>query len=160
MLADASREERGRQAARPTGDCPQTWLGRWSAWPGEPSEVGKLAVLHHRLQVNEVSAQRRFHNFTNYRLRLLLHCGVRWQTHRTARLQGRSPRLVAQSPAEVATTNARNAVAGHMAVRMETRDGLDLRGDQRLTRLRTDSNIRPSRTGPTMRTRSWITRPV
>ncbi len=36
-----------------------------------------------------------FRNFTNYRLRLLLHCGVRWQTHRTARLRGRFPRLVA-----------------------------------------------------------------
>jgi transposase len=36
-----------------------------------------------------------FRNFTNYRLRLLLHCGVRWQTHQTARLRGRSPNLVA-----------------------------------------------------------------
>jgi transposase len=36
-----------------------------------------------------------FRNFVNYRLRLLLHCGVRWQTHRTATLRGRSPRLVA-----------------------------------------------------------------
>jgi transposase len=36
-----------------------------------------------------------FRNFANYRLRLLLHCGVRWQTHRTARLRGRSPRFVA-----------------------------------------------------------------
>jgi transposase len=36
-----------------------------------------------------------FRNFTNYRLRLLLHCGVSWQTHRTARLRGRSPHLVA-----------------------------------------------------------------
>jgi transposase len=36
-----------------------------------------------------------FRNFANYRLRLLLHCGVRWQTHRTARLRGPSPRLVA-----------------------------------------------------------------
>jgi transposase len=35
-----------------------------------------------------------FRNFANYRLRLLLHCGVRWQTHRTARLRGRSLRLV------------------------------------------------------------------
>jgi hypothetical protein len=35
-----------------------------------------------------------FRNFANYRLRLLLHCGVRWQTHRTARLRGRSPRRV------------------------------------------------------------------
>jgi len=29
-----------------------------------------------------------FRNFANYRLRLLLHCGVTWQTHRTARLRG------------------------------------------------------------------------
>jgi transposase len=36
-----------------------------------------------------------FRNFANYRLRLLLHCGVTWQTHRTTRLRGRSPRLVA-----------------------------------------------------------------
>jgi transposase len=36
-----------------------------------------------------------FRNFANYRLRLLLHCGVRWQTHRTARPQDRSTRLVA-----------------------------------------------------------------
>jgi transposase len=36
-----------------------------------------------------------FRNFANYRLRLLLHCGVTWQTHRTARLRGHSPRFVA-----------------------------------------------------------------
>jgi transposase len=36
-----------------------------------------------------------FRNFDNYRLRLLLHCGVRWQTPQTARLRGRSPRLAA-----------------------------------------------------------------
>jgi transposase len=36
-----------------------------------------------------------FRNFTNYRLRLLLHCGVRWRTHQTASLRGRSVRLVA-----------------------------------------------------------------
>ena len=36
------------------------------------------------------------HGFRNFaRLRLLLHCGVTWQTHRTARLRGRSVRLVA-----------------------------------------------------------------
>jgi transposase len=38
-----------------------------------------------------------FRNFTNYRLRLLLHCGVRWQTHQTARLRRRSPGLMASS---------------------------------------------------------------
>jgi transposase len=39
-----------------------------------------------------------FRNFDNYRLRLLLHCGVRWQTHRTAGLRGHSPTLDASSP--------------------------------------------------------------
>ena len=36
-----------------------------------------------------------FRNFDNYRLRLLLHCGVEWHTPRTARVRGRQPRLVA-----------------------------------------------------------------
>jgi transposase len=36
-----------------------------------------------------------FRNFAKYRLRLLLHCGIRWQTHQTARLRSRSPRFVA-----------------------------------------------------------------
>ncbi len=35
-----------------------------------------------------------FRSFANYRLRLLLHCGVTWQAHQTARLRGRSPRCV------------------------------------------------------------------
>ena len=35
-----------------------------------------------------------FRNFDNYRLRLLLHCGVAWHTHRTTRIRGRSPRSI------------------------------------------------------------------
>ena len=34
-------------------------------------------------------------NFDNYRLRLLLHSGVKWDTQPTARLRGRTPRLAA-----------------------------------------------------------------
>jgi transposase len=34
-------------------------------------------------------------NFENYRLRLLLHSGVQWDTRPTARIRGRHPRLVA-----------------------------------------------------------------
>ena len=34
-----------------------------------------------------------FRNFENYRLRLLLACGLRWNTPRVARLRGRKPRL-------------------------------------------------------------------
>ncbi len=36
-----------------------------------------------------------FRNLENYRLRLLLHCGVRWQTPAATRIRGRSPRLAA-----------------------------------------------------------------
>jgi transposase len=36
-----------------------------------------------------------FRNFENYRLRLLLHCGVQWNTAPTPRMRGRQPRLIA-----------------------------------------------------------------
>jgi transposase len=36
-----------------------------------------------------------FRNFDNYRLRLLLHCGVDWDTPPTTRIRGRLPRLAA-----------------------------------------------------------------
>jgi transposase len=36
-----------------------------------------------------------FRNFDNYRLRLLLHCGVDWDTIRATPIRGRLPRLVA-----------------------------------------------------------------
>ena len=36
-----------------------------------------------------------YRNFDNYRLRLLLHCGVDWHTARTPRIRNRRPRLVA-----------------------------------------------------------------
>ncbi len=36
-----------------------------------------------------------FRNFDNYRLRLLLHCGVDWQTPTATPIRGRLPRLLA-----------------------------------------------------------------
>jgi transposase len=36
-----------------------------------------------------------FTNFDHYRLRLLAHCGLKWQTHRAASMRGRSPHLAA-----------------------------------------------------------------
>ena len=36
-----------------------------------------------------------FRNWENYRLRLLLHCGEKWETPPTAKIRGRSPALVA-----------------------------------------------------------------
>lgn len=36
-----------------------------------------------------------FRNFDNYRLRLLLHCGIEWNTPQTARIRGRAPRSAA-----------------------------------------------------------------
>jgi transposase len=57
-----------------------------------------------------------FRNFANYRLRLLLHCGVTWQSHRTARLRGHSSRLVAITGCFKPVTNggaAHAAETGH-----------------------------------------------
>ena len=36
-----------------------------------------------------------FRSFKNFRLRVLLHCGVEWQDAPAARIRGRAPRLVA-----------------------------------------------------------------
>ncbi len=36
-----------------------------------------------------------FTNFEHYRLRLLAHCGLKWQTHRAASMRGRNPHLAA-----------------------------------------------------------------
>ncbi len=36
-----------------------------------------------------------YRNFANYRLRLLLYCGITWHTPSTPRIRSRRPRLVA-----------------------------------------------------------------
>jgi hypothetical protein len=55
-----------------------------------------------------------FRNFTNYWMRLLLHCGIRWQTHRTARLRGRSPHSMATWPASDRPRGARSGLVRHV----------------------------------------------
>jgi transposase len=54
-----------------------------------PTEAMNLLIK----QIKRVG--RGFTNFDNYRLRLLLHCGVEWDTHRTASMRGRRPHLAA-----------------------------------------------------------------
>ena len=54
-----------------------------------PTEAVNLAVK----RIKRVG--RGFRNFENYRLRLLLHCGVDWHTPPTARLRARAPRSAA-----------------------------------------------------------------
>jgi transposase len=54
-----------------------------------PTEAMNLLVTYIR------RVGRGFRNFSNYRLRLLLHCGVEWHTPPTARLRGRQTALVA-----------------------------------------------------------------
>ena len=51
-----------------------------------------------------------FTNFSNYRLRVLLHCGVEWDTHRAASMRGRRPPLVACSAASSKQVPTRPAV--------------------------------------------------
>ena len=36
-----------------------------------------------------------FRNLDNYRLRLLLHCGVQWDTPAPAKIRGRTPSMAA-----------------------------------------------------------------
>jgi len=54
-----------------------------------PTEAMNLLIK------NIKRAGRGFTNFDHYRLRLLAHCGLKWQTHRTASMRGHSPHLVA-----------------------------------------------------------------
>jgi hypothetical protein len=64
---------------------------RWSDGVG----VAELSRLARTVRAWEAEMLAFLRNFDNYRLRLLLHCGVGWRTDRTARLRGRSPHLVA-----------------------------------------------------------------
>ena len=54
-----------------------------------PTEAINLLIEKHRRDAHG------FRNFRNYRLRLLLTCGLDWQDERTARIRTRRPRLVA-----------------------------------------------------------------
>ena len=54
-----------------------------------PTEAINLLIEKHRRDAHG------FRNFSNYRLRLLLACGLNWQTERAARIRTRHPRLVA-----------------------------------------------------------------
>jgi hypothetical protein len=79
------------RAVYATGDLAdaRTALESFYRWADGSTEALNLLI-------KEGQARRaRLPNFVDYRLRLLLHCGVSWQTHRTARLRGRSPCLVA-----------------------------------------------------------------
>ena len=53
------------------------------------TEAGNLVVK------KVVRVAHGFRSFRNYRLRVLLHAGVKWHTPPAARIRGRSPRLVA-----------------------------------------------------------------
>lgn len=70
----------------------ETEILNWHATGGAsngPTEAVNLAIK----QIKRVG--RGFTNFDNYRLRLLLHCGVTWHDDRAARLRGRAPRFAA-----------------------------------------------------------------
>jgi transposase len=47
------------------------------------------------LLIKKIKRGHGFRNFDNYRLRLLLHCGVDWHTIHATPIRGRLPRLVA-----------------------------------------------------------------
>jgi hypothetical protein len=107
---------RGRHGGSPRSAGPPAAAGRWRqgggvftacphrqglegqrSWPSTrpaaaPTGPPRPSTCSSRRSSRSAAASR---NFANYRRQLLPHCGVTWQTHRTARLRGRSPRLVA-----------------------------------------------------------------
>lgn len=89
--ADASGIYECRRLARTI----RAWHDEILAWhttggaSNGPTEAVNLAVK----RIKRVG--RGFRNFDNYRLRLLLHCGVDWHTPVTARLRTRAPRSAA-----------------------------------------------------------------
>ena len=73
-------------------------IGRWEtevlAWHATRLTNGPTEAIN--LLVKKVKrVGHGFRNFDNYRLRLLLHCGVKWQTRPAASMRARQPRLVA-----------------------------------------------------------------
>ena len=70
--------------------CSMTCRGAgWSGISNGPTEainalIKKIKLVGHG-----------YRNFDNYRLRLLLHCGIDWHTPEPARIRGRLPRLAA-----------------------------------------------------------------
>ena len=74
----------------------RSWESELVAWhtTGGVSNAKTEAVNGLIKRIKRVGAG--FRRLDHYRLRVLLHCGgVKWQTHRTARIRGRSPSLAA-----------------------------------------------------------------
>ena len=70
------------------------WQPQVLAWHDTALTNGPTEAIN--LLVKKVKrAGHGFRNFENYRLRLLLHCGVQWQTRPTASMRARHPRLTA-----------------------------------------------------------------
>ncbi len=73
----------------------RAWEGEILAWHATGGCSNGLTEAMNLLIKKVKRVGHGFRSFPNYRLRLVLHCGVTWQTHRTARLRGRFPRFVA-----------------------------------------------------------------
>jgi transposase len=93
-----TRQRQGCRAASPkrAARTVQAWEAEILAWHATdgcsngPTEAVNLLVK----KVKRVGHG--FGNFANYRLRLLLHRGVRWQTHQVTRLRGHASALVSR----------------------------------------------------------------
>src|SRR5512144_773593 len=96
-LAGASRQagKRIRENVARLGRTLRSWRGEWLAYfdtagaSNGPTEAINLLIAKIRRLGHG------FRNYDNYRLRLLLYCGVDRQTNPTPRIRGRRPRMVA-----------------------------------------------------------------
>ena len=70
------------------------WRSQILAWHTTGASNGPAEAMN--LLIKKVKrVGHGFRNFENYRLRLLLHCGVEWHTPPVARIRGHQPRVVA-----------------------------------------------------------------
>ena len=108
MYAAHSRREAGRRLDAFLAECHEAsapelhrlarTVARWrrqvlahhsTGMSNGPTEAVNLVVK------KVIRVAHGFRNFKNFRLRVLLHCGLEWDTPPAARIRGRSPRLVA-----------------------------------------------------------------
>jgi transposase len=87
--ADAEVPELARLAATISAWQPEVLAYHTTGLSNGPTEAVNLLIE----KVRRIGHG--FRNFDNYRLRLILRCGVTWQTRRTARIRGRQPRFAA-----------------------------------------------------------------
>jgi transposase len=108
MYAASSRREAARRLERFLAECRESPAPELHRLAGTVARWRRQVLAHHTTGMSNgpteavnlvvkkvIRVAHGFRSFENFRLRVLLHCGVEWQTPPAARIRGRPPRLVA-----------------------------------------------------------------